>query len=73
MKKYTIHVGRYSNSTGNFGNSKPCVHCLSMLKKYGIRKIAYTTDDGVIKVRTSSLFTSHKSMAYRQMSKFCSI
>lgn len=68
-----MYIGRFSNRTGDFSNSKPCAHCLSMLKKYGIRKVAYTTDSGVVKTKTSSLNTSHQSTAFRKFSKYCKV
>ena len=73
MKKYVIHVGRYSHKDGGFTNSKPCSHCLSLLKQYGIRKIVYTTEDGLVKAKINSLTTEHKSMAFRQLQEHCCI
>lgn len=34
--------------SGNIGLSKPCNECQEMLKKYNMRAIYYTTDDGTI-------------------------
>jgi len=73
MKKYIIHIGRHSNETGQFSQSKPCNHCLEMLIWFGIRKIVYTTNDGCVKVKTSSLTNSHESMAFRQLKRHCKV
>lgn len=34
------------NSKLELRNSKPCVHCLEKLKKYNIRKVYYSTQEG---------------------------
>lgn len=73
MKKYVLHVGRFSNQDGTFTESKPCRHCLDLLKKVGIRKIVYTTETGCVKAKVSSLTSEHRSMAYRQLQNYCSV
>jgi hypothetical protein len=38
-----VFVIRYEN--GYFKNSKPCIDCINALKKYNIKKIAFSTGD----------------------------
>ena len=73
MKKYTLYVGRLSKKTGNFAESKPCNHCLKMIKKYGIKKIVYSTDQGLVKQKTSQLQSQHESIAFRQLRNYCRV
>lgn len=41
----TIYVYR-QNKQGVITNSRPCPRCMNLIKKLGIRKIHYTTDEG---------------------------
>lgn len=45
LKNATIYVYR-EHRDGSFANARPCSRCMSLIKKYGIRKIKYTTDMG---------------------------
>jgi len=36
------------DADGNFRNSRPCFHCMEKIKKSGIKKIMYSTNDGDI-------------------------
>ena len=71
FKKYTLYIVRNSyNSTTNhkFTESKPCKNCLATLKKYGIKKIAYTTFDGSLtRQKVNKLETTHLSKAFTYM------
>ena len=73
MKKLTLVVIRKSldpNNDNEFTESKPCKNCLSMLKKFGIRKIEYTTFDGTIKkYKVNKLFSEHQSLVFTQLKK----
>ena len=40
----TLYVVRLMND-GTTGYSKPCYHCIEILKQYGIKKVCYTTGD----------------------------
>lgn len=58
------------NSENTFTESKPCLNCLKMLKKYGIRKIAYTSFDGTIKrYKVNQLKTEHQSLVFEHLHK----
>ena len=41
---YVVRIGR----AGNYLLSKPCEHCLNLIKSVGIRKIFYTDSNGSI-------------------------
>jgi len=41
----TLYIYR-KDKHGTLAMSRPCVRCMSLLKKYGIKKIKYTTPDG---------------------------
>jgi tRNA(Arg) A34 adenosine deaminase TadA len=47
LKGATIAVYR-EKKDGSFGLSKPCSICYRFLKYYGIKKVIYTTEDGVV-------------------------
>lgn len=42
----TLYVGRYQLN-GSLGNCKPCSSCRQAIKDSGIKKIVYTTEEGV--------------------------
>jgi hypothetical protein len=46
-KKLDLIVIRV-DKTGKICNSRPCFNCLDMMKAVNIRRVHYTTDDGVI-------------------------
>ena len=65
LSKYSIVVLRV-NSNGKLLNSKPCYHCLQILKKIGISKIYYSTEDGEIEVqKIKNMDTDHYSRLKR--------
>lgn len=56
-KKLIIYVTK-----SNYGNSKPCSHCIDTLKYYGIKKIYYTNDKcQIIKDNINTITTNHIS------------
>jgi len=47
LKNSTLYVIRLSgNSTECFGNSKPCLNCLSKMKGCNISRVVYSTPTG---------------------------
>jgi len=46
---------------------------LKMIKKYGIKKIVYSTDQGLVKQKTSHLQSYHESIAFKQLRNYCRI
>ena len=36
---------------GSFGMSRPCPRCMKVIKSLGIKKLVYSTEDGVAKER----------------------
>ena len=56
-KKIIVYVTK-----SNYGNSKPCQHCINMLKYYGLKKIYYTDDKcQIIKENIQTIITDHVS------------
>jgi tRNA(Arg) A34 adenosine deaminase TadA len=42
-----VHIYLYREyKDGNLGPSRPCPACLALIKELGIKRIAYTTEDG---------------------------
>lgn len=37
------------NSVGELKNSRPCNNCIDIMIKYKIKKVIYSTDEGIIK------------------------
>lgn len=46
VEVYTYR-GKYINGVLTTGMARPCQSCMKLIKNLGIRKIHYTTDDGV--------------------------
>lgn len=58
-------VIRKTNS-GEIADSKPCSHCLSAIRKLGIRHIIYSDDDGeLVKTTPKELSSSRPSTGFR--------
>jgi len=47
LSDYCIVVVRYGKD-GTLRNSRPCNHCLEVMKFYKIKKIHYSTDEGTV-------------------------
>ena len=47
LSNYCIIVVRFGKD-GSFKNSRPCNQCLETMVKYRIKKILYSTDNGII-------------------------
>ncbi len=45
IKKLKIYIIRISNGN-NVMNSAPCFHCTKVLKKFNVKEIIYSNDDG---------------------------
>jgi tRNA(Arg) A34 adenosine deaminase TadA len=46
LKLFVIRLNNVAGCENEFRNSAPCFHCLSALRNYGIKKIAFSTDEG---------------------------
>lgn len=46
MSRATVYIYRQKKD-GSYGMSRPCVRCMKIIKSLGIKKIVYTTDDGI--------------------------
>lgn len=61
------------NSDDEIVESKPCSHCVEVMKSYGIRKVTYSTKDGTLTTESLSLIISHPSVGYRSVERTLSI
>ena len=50
----------------SYGNSRPCVRCLDMLKKSGIRRIYYSFERNLKMEKINEMETNHVSSRYRK-------
>jgi hypothetical protein len=76
-----LYVFRYEykeDGSWELRNSKPCAHCVSIIKAVGIRYVYYSesecNSDGthmpkIIKIRAKDLFNDHLSFGRRMVSK----
>lgn len=46
-------------------NSRPCYHCLNVIKSSGIRIVYYSMDDNLVEERVNCMETSHISSFYK--------
>ncbi len=46
LRNSTLHVVRLSKS-GNLAMAKPCSHCQELLRRFQIKKVLYSTEDGM--------------------------
>jgi deoxycytidylate deaminase len=54
-------------STG-IKNSKPCSECINTMKNMGIRRVYYSTDDGILVYeKVSEIFSTHRSQMTRHI------
>ena len=53
------------NARGELTESKPCSHCVAVLRDYGIRKITYSTKEGTLVTESLQTITSQPSVGYR--------
>lgn len=61
MKKYELVVVRK-----NYTNSRPCKHCMRVVRRVGIRKVCYTNGDlnmPVTNLKTRDMDSDHQSRA----------
>ena len=60
LKSIDILVFRITSN--GICNSKPCLDCIKSMKQFNIRKIYYSTDDGLLKCeKISQIENSHRS------------
>ena len=57
------------NAHGELTESKPCSHCVEVLKEYGIRKVSYSTKEGIIVTESLDNITTQPSVGYRSVER----
>jgi deoxycytidylate deaminase len=51
-------------------NSKPCSECIKTMKNMGIRRVYYSTDDGILVYeKVSDMFSTHRSQMTRHIDR----
>jgi tRNA(Arg) A34 adenosine deaminase TadA len=67
--KSFIMVLRISR-TGTIHDSKPCSECLKYMKKYGVKRICYSNQNGDFVIeKACELVTNYKTLYYRILEK----
>ena len=70
LSDFVIVVVRYGKD-GNLKNSRPCNHCLDIMVKYRIKKIMYSTDDGIVLTeKPEDMEHVHVSSGWNAYNKF---
>lgn len=57
------------NAQGELTESKPCSHCVEVLKEYGIRKVSYSTKEGIIVSESLETMITSPSVGYRSVER----
>ena len=61
---------KHARADRQFTESKPCANCTEMLKKYGVRRVVYTTrEDALRREKVRDIRTDHVSIAYRDLKR----
>ncbi|CAH6419478.1 Hypothetical protein HVR_LOCUS658 [uncultured virus] len=61
------------NAVGDMVESKPCSHCVEVMKSYGIRKVTYSTSSGVMITESLSIIITQHSVGYRSVERAINI
>ena len=67
-RKLHMYVVRI-NAKGELTESKPCSHCVEVLREYGIRKITYSTREGTLITESLSKIQTQASVGYRSVER----
>lgn len=51
----------------NLTNSKPCNHCIEIMRSYGVRKVTYSTKEGTCITESINIISGHISSGYRSI------
>ena len=74
LKKYIIFVVRLGkDELGNtiLRNAKPCKYCTETIQKYGLKKIYYSNELGIIeKMKINNLESNYISRGYKRIDNF---
>ena len=60
LNKVTFYIARI-NRKGDLRSSAPCIDCYKMLVKYDVKKIVYTTDNGIQKTQLKNFIPTQKT------------
>jgi deoxycytidylate deaminase len=61
------------NSVGDLTESKPCSHCVDVMRSYGIRKVTYSTKEGTFVTESLAVIISQPSVGYRSVDRAINI
>jgi deoxycytidylate deaminase len=57
------------NNENEITESKPCSHCVEVMRSYGIRKVTYSTRDGKLITESLTLIVTQPSVGYRSVER----
>jgi len=58
----------FRKSSNGISNSKPCLECIETMKKWGIRRVYYSTDNGdLVYEKVLNMYSTHRSKMTRHL------
>lgn len=57
------------NKDGNMTESKPCSHCISVMKSFGIRKVTYSNKEGKLVTESVDDVKTTESTGYQSIAQ----
>lgn len=61
------------NSNNELTESKPCGHCIEVMQSYGIRKVTYSTREGILVTECINNIPKEASAGYNAVEKSINI
>lgn len=62
---YVVRITKDEYGNIKLSNSKPCRDCVEVIKSSGIKKVIYSTNEGVVICKISKLYSDHVSHGQR--------
>lgn len=69
LHMYVIRI----NKAGELTESKPCSHCRQIMADYGIRKVTYSTKEGMLVTESLATMETTPSVGYRSVERVMAI
>jgi deoxycytidylate deaminase len=61
------------NNNNEITESKPCSHCVDVMRSYGIRKVTYSTKKGDLVTESLNIIVTQPSVGYRSVERAINI
>lgn len=61
------------NTNNEITESKPCSHCVDVMRSYGIRKVTYSTKSGDLVTESLTTIVTQPSVGYRSVERAINI